>query len=196
MTTLLRRTAMAVIALACLSLGACNKNLVKVSYQQLGNAQSWNLENKSGGDSNGMWHVYMLRGVVNDGENAKPFTFDLSKVALKNGAVVSASGPMLHGAPYVLPYNFTAAVAPKQAYTVPYGPNGGVMFVIKEDGDTDKAAYTSLTYKSATGESVLMIPLDSKATPAFGVIDTAFLQALHSKQNDYESAYLPNGEKN
>ncbi|KQZ33560.1 hypothetical protein [Caulobacter sp. Root1472] len=194
MTFLLRRAAMAVIAIACLSLGACDKNLVKVSYQQLGNAQSWNLENKSGGDANGMWRIYMLRGVVNDGENAKPFTFDLSKVALKNGAVVTSAGPMLHGAPFMLPVNFKAPVAPKVAYTVPYG--SGVMFVIKEDGDTDKAAYTTLTYKSASGESVLMVPLDSKATPAFGQIDQAFLNVLHSKQNTYENTYQPSGDKN
>jgi hypothetical protein len=194
MTFLLRRAAMAALAIACLSLGACDKNLVKVSYQQLGNAQNWDLENKSGGDANGMWHVYMLRGVVNDGENAKPFTFDLGKVALKNGSVVTSAGPMLHGAPFMLPANFKASVTPKVAYTVPYG--SGVMFVIKEDGDTDKTAYTTLTYKSASGESVLMVPLDSKATPAFGQIDQAFLNALHSKQNTYENTYQPSGDKN
>lgn len=194
MTPMLRRAAMAALAFACLSLAACDKNLVKVSYQQLGNAQSWNLEDKSGGDSNGMWHVYMLRGVVNDGQNAKPFTFDLSKVALKDGSVAVSAGPMLHGAPYVLPANFKAPVAPKEAYTVPYGQ--GVMFVIKEDNDTDKTANTPLVYKSTPGESVLMVPLDSKAVPAFGQIDEPFLQALHSKQNAYELAYQPNGNKN
>jgi hypothetical protein len=101
---------------------------------------------------------------------------------------------MLHGAPFMLPVGFKAPVAPKEAYTVPYGK--GVMFVIKEENDTDRTANTPLTYKSASGESVLMVPLDGKATPAFGQIDEAFLQALHSKQNSYELAYLPNGDKN
>lgn len=196
MRTIARRAALAAIAVACLSLSACeNKGkTVQITYQHLGNAQSWNLENVSGSDANGMWHVYMLRGVVNQGENAAPFTFDLNKVALKDGSTVaSASGPMLHAAPYVLSLGFKANVAAKSAYTVPYGK--GVMFIIKEDGDTDKTAATSLTYKSEKGESVLITALDPKAVPAFGSIDQAFLQTLHSKQNDYENSYTPDGKK-
>lgn len=191
-----RRAALAVIAAACLSLSACeNKGkVVHITYQHLGNTQNWVLNGNQSADATAMWHVYMLRGVVNQGENAVPFIFDINKVALKDGKTVASATKLAQAAgALALPQDFKANVAPKTAYTVPFGT--GVLFFIKEDGDTDLSAATPLTYKSTTGESVLITALDPKAVPLSGMLDQAFLETLHSKQNDYENGYTPDGKK-
>jgi len=197
MISLPRRAALSVLAFACLAIAGCDNpdKLVKITYQQLGNGQSWAIGGGAGGSTNGdtMWHVYMLRGVVNTGAKAEPFTFDPEKIALKDGTVLGDIGPMAQSNPRLLPTGLKPKVQPNSAYTVPYSQ--GVLFIIKEDNDTDKTAITPLIYKSASGESVLMAPLDPKAAPVFGVINEAFLEQLHVKQNAYENDYAPDGVK-
>lgn len=202
MTSLSRRAALAALAAACAPLNACDQkdDLVIVTYQHLGNAMKWAFGGKGAGSGADMWHVYMLRGVVNQGKDAAPFAFSLAKIALKDGETVDSAFSAMSAAEadpaatnYVMPRTFAAQVAAKSAFTVPYGK--GVLFFIKETDDIEQTAYTTLTYKSAKGERVLMTPLDLKMAPVFGELNPAFLAQLHTKQNFFENNYLPDGKK-
>jgi hypothetical protein len=186
-----------------MTLVECNKkdDAVVITYQHLGNFQSWSLNGKGGGDQTGMWHVYMLRGIINNGKDAQPFAFDLQKLATENGeTVMSANSAMLNAAPTAMPINLTAKVNPQQAYTIPLGT--GELFFIKQANDTEQTPVTHLFYqkvgengKKSIQAGVILQMLDSTQPVMFGVLDQAFLEQIHAKQNEYDINYEPGGKK-
>jgi hypothetical protein len=190
----------------CLSLTLvdCNEkkpdNAVVITYQHLANFQSWSLNGKGGGDVNGMWHVYMIRGVVNNGKDAQPFDFDLQKLSTEhNETVISSNAAMLNAAPVAMPVNFTATVKPQEVYSIPFG--NGALFFIKQEKDTEKTPVTHLFYKKIENGKkviqggVIMSMLDATQPVMYGELDQAFLEQIHAKQNQYESAYDAGGKK-
>lgn len=195
----------------CLSLllGNCEPKPdddVIVTYQHLANSPSWSLKGGGENQPNVMWHIYMLRGIVNKGKDAKPFVFDLKKLATNTGDFVDfSSNAMLKAAPLTLPSDFKVTVNPQvkplgTPYTVPLG--NGVLFFIKQPNDTEQTAVTHLFYKSVAldaksgiEEGVIMHMLDAKQPVMFGHLDEAFLEEIFAKQNKYENAYDSAGNK-
>jgi hypothetical protein len=191
----------------CLSLllADCNKldDHVFITYQHLGNFPSWTLPGGGSKLPNQMWHVYMLRGIVNKGKDAQDFLFDSKKLATKNGASVSFTDVMLKADPLTIPPYFNVLVKrqlPKQGpYTVPLGT--GVLFFIQENDDPEPTTVTPLVYRTAGADGnpkiqvgVTMQMLDTKP-PMFGHLDQAFLEQIHDKQNKYEHDYDAEGNK-
>jgi hypothetical protein len=195
----------------CLSLllADCNKPAdddVIITYQHLGNAQTWNLNDQPGQDKNGMWHVYMLRGIVNKGKEAKPFFFNIDNLNTENGKNVNSPGNQAGtnagqlSPPRILPLDFTVTVKPQEAYTVPLG--NPVLFIIKQDNDTEQTPVTRLFYKPKgpdgktrkIQEGVIMHMLDTKPV-TFGHLDVDFLEQMRTIQNEYEHDYEPGGGK-
>jgi hypothetical protein len=180
--------------------GCGNSNrTVTVTYQHLANCPSFSLGNKSGSIPGGMFQVFMLRGIVNQEANAQNFTFSLQKVNednVKPGAGGGAFDIMTQSSvPLFLPVDFSVQVGKGQAYTVPIGQ--GVLFAVGNDG-AEATTTTFLNYKSSGSESVLMSMLDSKFAPLVcpdGVLNDDFLNTIHSKQNDFENNYTPDGAK-
>ena len=175
---------------------------VLITYQHLGNFESWNLKGKGNTEQpTGMWHVYMLRGIVNKGKDAQPFVFDLTKLTTNTGATVKSEAvAMANADPYTLPANFTTTVNPNVAFNVPFGT--GALFFIKQANDKEQTAMTHLFYKTigADGkpkiqEGVIMHMLDAKAPVMYGHLDIDFLEELHSRQNKFENDYEPGGHK-
>lgn len=183
------------LSLVLLPLAACDKPVTKVTYQHLANCPSYNLDNKSGSITGGMFQVFMLRGVVHPAKASAPFSFSLNKVN-QGGITPGYGGGAFHimqSSPLFLPIGFGTSVAAGAAYTVPYGQ--GELFVIANDG-ADSGTKTFLNYESSDSESVLMTALDPNAAPwVCNVIDESSLNTIHSKQNGYDNGYTPDGKK-
>ncbi len=182
-------------------LSSCDKKdeVVSVTYQQLANFPSWYLSGKGGADATGMWHVYMLRGIVNQDKNAQPFTFDIQKVTIKSGGNLNSSFSPMNAAnnelPGVtIPIEFKASVPAKSVYTIDNGT--GVLFFIKEDNDTEQTAQARLYY-NAGGESqpIIMTPLNGSAAALYGQLDIDFLNKILVEQNKYKNNYDAAGNK-
>lgn len=192
------RTLRLATPLLCLSaLAACGGgDTARVTYQHLANCSSFSLGDKSGSISNGRFAVFMLRGIVNQDENAQDFTFSLSKVHSGNvvpGDAGASYQIMNSGNPYLVAPTFSAQVPKGSAFTIPYGQ--GALFVIANEG-ADASTRTFLNYKSSGSESVLMQMLDSNFTPIdCGTLDAGSLSTIHAKQNEFENAYTPDGTK-
>lgn len=191
----------------CLSLllVECNKtdDDVIITYQHLGSFPTWSLKGSGSTLPNNMWHVYMLRGIVNKGNDAQDFLFDSKKLATKNGASISFTDVMLRADPLTIPIDFKVLVkrqlAKQGPYTIPFGT--GALFFIQDNTDPEPTTITRLVYRTAGAdgnpkiqEGVIMQLLDTKPV-MFGHLDPAFLEQIHDKQNKYEHDYDPAGIK-
>lgn len=167
---------------------SCNKDLVVIRYQHLANFQHWNFAGVQGEDPIGrIGHVYMLKDISNNDKNAKAFKFLIEKFHVGEATLLSAAQANAAAKPFTMQTNFETDIAAGTIFSIP-GSNAKLFFISDDNTNTGKTEVVAIKYYNEKNESVLILPVKTKTSVPFGVLDKAFLDNILELQKEMEKA--------